>query len=52
MRLPLAVLLLATAITASACGTTRRTTVVAVPEGSTAVVVPSDDGDTKVITPR
>jgi hypothetical protein len=40
------------ALTLAACGTTRRTTVVTVPEGSTAVVVPSEDADTKVITPR
>jgi hypothetical protein len=40
------------ALTLAACGSTRRTTVVTVPEGSSAVVVPSDGGDTKVITPR
>jgi hypothetical protein len=39
------------ALTLAACGTTRRTTVI-VPEGSSAVVVPGDGGDTKVITPR
>ena len=48
MRAQILVLMLG-AVVLTACGTTHRTTVV-VPEGSSAVVVPSDGHDTKVIT--
>lgn len=44
------ILVLLVAGLVTACGTTRKTTVVTVPEGST-VVVPSSSGDTRVVTP-
>jgi uncharacterized lipoprotein YajG len=49
MRAQFVVLLLG-ALLVTACGTTRRTTVVTVPQGST-VVVPSSDGETRVVRP-
>ena len=48
MRAHMLVLMLG-ALRVAACGTTHRTTVV-VPKGSSAVVVPSDGHDAKVIT--